>query len=97
MSADTKKRVLIIANDLSPYIELTDFAHILNKLAIATFDAGLEVRVRAVDEIGGCRRLESGVHGRIKRSVGLVCKARLSTARVSESVLLHVRITTWTG
>ncbi|MBA3828948.1 MAG: glycogen/starch synthase [Taibaiella sp.] len=45
MSADTKKRVLIIANELSPYIEFTDFAHILNKLAIKTFDAGLEVRV----------------------------------------------------
>lgn len=45
MSADTKKRVLIIANELSPYIEFTDFAQILNKLAIKTFDAGLEVRV----------------------------------------------------
>jgi starch synthase len=45
MSADTKKRVLIVANELSPYIEFTDFAHILNKLAIKAFDAGLEVRV----------------------------------------------------
>lgn len=45
MVADTKKRVLIVANDLSPYVELSDFAHILNKLAIATFDSGLEVRV----------------------------------------------------
>jgi len=45
MSADTKKRVLIIANELSPYIEFTDFAQILNKLAIKTFDAGIEVRV----------------------------------------------------
>lgn len=45
MSADTKKRVLIIANELSPYVEFTDFAHILNKLAIKTFDAGIEVRV----------------------------------------------------
>jgi starch synthase len=45
MSADTKKRVLIIANELSPYIEFTDFAHILNKLAIKTFDSGLEIRV----------------------------------------------------
>jgi starch synthase len=44
MSAD-KKRVLIIANELSPYIEFTDFAQILNKLAIKTFDAGIEVRV----------------------------------------------------
>ena len=45
MSVDIKKRVLIIANELAPYIEFTDFAHILNKLAIKTFDAGLEVRV----------------------------------------------------
>ncbi len=44
MSAD-KKRVLIVANELSPYIEFTDFAQILNKLAVKTFDAGLEVRV----------------------------------------------------
>ncbi|RYD57355.1 MAG: starch synthase [Sphingobacteriales bacterium] len=44
MSAD-KKRVLIIANELSPYIEFTDFAHILNKLAVKSFDSGLEVRV----------------------------------------------------
>ena len=45
MSGDTKKRVLIIANELSPYTEFTDFAQILNKLAIKTFDSGLEVRV----------------------------------------------------
>ena len=45
MSVDTKKRVLIIANELSPYTEFTDFAHILNKLAIRTFDSGLEIRV----------------------------------------------------
>lgn len=45
MSADTKKRVLIVANELSPYIEFTDFAHILNQLAIKSFEAGLEVRV----------------------------------------------------
>lgn len=44
MSAD-KKRVLIVANELSPYIEFTDFAQILNKLAVKTFDSGLEVRV----------------------------------------------------
>ena len=40
MSLD-KKRVLIVANELSPYLELTDFAHILNKLALKTFDAGI--------------------------------------------------------
>jgi starch synthase len=45
MSADTKKRVLIIANELSPYTEFTDFAQILNKLAIKTFDSGLEIRI----------------------------------------------------
>lgn len=45
MSADTKKRVLIVANELSPYLELTEFAEILNKLAIKTFDSGLEIRI----------------------------------------------------
>ena len=45
MSIDTKKRVLIIANELSPYLEFTDFAQILNKLAIKTFDAGIEIRI----------------------------------------------------
>ena len=44
MSAD-KKRVLIVANELSPYLEFTDFAQILNKLAVKTFDSGIEVRV----------------------------------------------------
>ncbi len=45
MSVDSKKRVLIIANELSPYLEITDFAQILNKLAVSTFDAGMEIRV----------------------------------------------------
>lgn len=44
MSAD-KKRVLIVANELSPYIEFTDFAQVLNRLAIKAFDSGLEIRV----------------------------------------------------
>lgn len=44
MSED-KKRVLIIANELSPYVEFTDFAQILNDLAVKTFDSGMEVRV----------------------------------------------------
>lgn len=45
MSADAKKRVLIIASELSPYVEFTDFAQILNNLARAAFDSGIEVRV----------------------------------------------------
>lgn len=45
MSVDTKKRVLIIANELSPYLEFTDFANILNKLAVKAFESGIEVRV----------------------------------------------------
>lgn len=44
MSED-KKRVLIIANELSPYVEFTDFANILNSLAVKTFDSGIEVRI----------------------------------------------------
>jgi starch synthase len=45
MSADTKKRVLIVTNELSPYTEFTDFARILNKLAVKSFEAGMEVRI----------------------------------------------------
>lgn len=44
MSED-KKRVLIIANELSPYLEFTDFAQILNDLAVKTFDSGMEIRI----------------------------------------------------
>jgi starch synthase len=44
MSED-KKRVLIIASELSPYVELTDFAQLLNTLAVKTFDSGIEVRI----------------------------------------------------
>src|SRR3954468_16621654 len=40
----TKKRILFIATEMSPYLELTEFAEVLNKLAIKTFDSGLEVR-----------------------------------------------------
>lgn len=45
MSIQNKKRVLIIANELSPYLEITDFAGILNQLAVKSFEAGMEVRV----------------------------------------------------
>ena len=40
----TKKRILFIANEMSPYLELTEFAEIVNKLAIKSNDTGLEVR-----------------------------------------------------
>jgi starch synthase len=40
----TKKRILFIANEMSPYLELTEFAEIVNKLAIKSNDAGYEVR-----------------------------------------------------
>jgi len=45
MSIQSKKRILIITNELSPYLEITDFANILNKLSVKTFDAGMEIRV----------------------------------------------------
>jgi starch synthase len=45
MAIQNKKRILIIANELSPYLELTDFAPILNQLAAKTFDSGMEIRV----------------------------------------------------
>jgi starch synthase len=40
----TKKRILFIANEMSPYLELTDFADIMNKLAVKSNDTGMEVR-----------------------------------------------------
>lgn len=40
----TKKRILFIANEMSPYLELTEFSEIVNKLAIKANEAGFEVR-----------------------------------------------------
>ena len=39
-----KKRILFIANEMSPYLELTEFSEIVNKLAIKANDNGFEVR-----------------------------------------------------
>lgn len=39
-----KKRILFIANEMSPYLELTEFSEVVNKLAIKSNDSGLEVR-----------------------------------------------------
>jgi starch synthase len=39
-----KKRILFISNEMSPYLELTEFAEMVNKLAIKSNDSGLEVR-----------------------------------------------------
>lgn len=43
--SNNKKRVLIITNELSPYLESSDFADLLNKLSVKTFDSGMEIRV----------------------------------------------------
>ena len=40
----TKKRILFIANEMSPYLELTEFAEIVNKLAVLSNDNNMEVR-----------------------------------------------------
>lgn len=40
----TKKRILFIANEMSPYLELTEFAETVNKLAVLSNDNGMEVR-----------------------------------------------------
>ncbi len=40
----TKKRILFIANEMSPYLELTEFSEIVNRLAIKSNDSGFEVR-----------------------------------------------------
>ena len=39
-----KKRILFIANEMSPYLELTEFSEIANKLAIKANDNNFEVR-----------------------------------------------------
>lgn len=40
----TKKRILFIANEMAPYLEITPVAEIINKLAILSNDNNLEVR-----------------------------------------------------
>ena len=40
----TKKRILFIANEMSPYIDGTSFAEIVNKLAVLSNDNNMEVR-----------------------------------------------------
>lgn len=40
----TKKRILFIANEMSPYLELTEFAEVVNKLAVMSNDNNMEVR-----------------------------------------------------
>ncbi len=40
----TKKRILFIANEMSPYLELTEFAEIVNRLAVLANDSNMEVR-----------------------------------------------------
>jgi starch synthase len=39
-----KKRILFIANEMSPYLELTEFSESVNRLAIKANDNGFEVR-----------------------------------------------------
>ena len=39
-----KKRILFISNEMSPYLELTEFAETVNKLAIKSNDNNFEVR-----------------------------------------------------
>ncbi|NDF97807.1 MAG: starch synthase [Chitinophagia bacterium] len=40
----SKKRILFIANEMSPYLELTEFSEIVNKLAIKANENNFEVR-----------------------------------------------------
>lgn len=40
----TKKRILFIANEMSPYLEMTEFAEIVSKLAVLSNDNNFEVR-----------------------------------------------------
>jgi len=40
VTMSAKKRILFIANEMSPYLELTEFSEIVNKLAIKSNDSG---------------------------------------------------------
>jgi starch synthase len=40
----TKKRILFIANEMSPYLEMTEFSEIVNRLAVKSNESGMEVR-----------------------------------------------------
>jgi starch synthase len=44
VTMSAKKRILFIANEMSPYLELTEFSETVNKLAIKANDNGFEVR-----------------------------------------------------
>lgn len=39
-----KKRILFIANEMSPYLELTEFSEVVSKLAVKANEKGFEVR-----------------------------------------------------
>lgn len=45
MITDYKKRILFIAQEMSPYLELTDYAKILHDLVVKSNDSNMEVRV----------------------------------------------------
>jgi starch synthase len=45
MITNNKKRILFIAHEMSPYLELTDYAKILNELVVKSNDSNMEVRV----------------------------------------------------
>ncbi len=40
----TKKRILFIATEMSPYLEMTEFAELINKLAVRCNESNMEVR-----------------------------------------------------
>ena len=44
ITMSAKKRILFIANEMSPYLELTEFSEVVNKLAIKANESGYEVR-----------------------------------------------------
>ena len=40
-----KKRVLLVTNELDPYLAITEIAELVKKIAIQTQDGGMEVRI----------------------------------------------------
>jgi len=45
MVTNNKKRILFIAHEMSPYLELTDYAQVLHELVVKSNEANMEVRV----------------------------------------------------
>jgi len=63
----TKKRVLFIANEMSPYLELTEFSETVNRLAILSNNNNFEVRC-IMPRFGVINERRHGLHEVVRLS-----------------------------